>query len=61
LAVEGQQRIVRGVRRTAQRIGREYDAVAEVDGVENGRERADIGLGSGDYEAVDPAPAQQVA
>ena len=60
VAVKSKQCIVRGIRRTAQRIRREYDAVAEVDGVENGGEHANIGLGSRDDEAVDPTPAQQV-
>ena len=61
VAIEGQQCIVRRVRRTAQRIGREHGSVAEVDGVENGGEYADVGLGPGNNQAVDPPPAQQVA
>jgi hypothetical protein len=42
--------------------GREHDdSVAEVDGVEDRGENADVGLGSGDNQALDPTPAQKVA
>ena len=43
------------------RIGREHDSVAEVDGVEDRGENADVGLGSGDNQALDPTPGQKVA
>jgi hypothetical protein len=45
---------VRCVRRTAQRIGREHDPVAAVDGVENGSEHADISFRSGDERLSTP-------
>ena len=52
---------MRGVRRTAQRIDREPDSVTEIDGVENGGEHKDIGLGFGDSDnqAVDVTLAQR--
>src|SRR5712672_1177092 len=54
-AVHRHQRVVADIRRTAQRILHEEDAKAEVDGVQHGRQHADVGFGAGHDDGADLA------
>src|SRR3954470_12150302 len=58
VVVDGERGVVGFVGRTAQGIGRDHDAVAAVDGAQNGAEHADVRLAARDHERVDAAPLQ---